>query len=89
MSAFHNLALYLLLNLEANQNIVMTEKQKIKKIEKIRELLKSFDRDTQKQIVWHHLNYLLSGDFKGVSWLLDKTGEVMDRETNILLSPFQ
>lgn len=67
----------------------MTELEKIQRFDEIKILLDSLDRETQRKIVWAHLSYLLQGDIKGVGWLLERAGEVIDREGKNLIAPFQ
>lgn len=67
----------------------MTELEKIQRFDEIKILLDTLDRESQRKIVWAHLSYLLQGDIKGVGWLLERTGEIIDRESNNLLAPFQ
>jgi hypothetical protein len=67
----------------------MTELQKIECFDKIKDLLESLDKETQKKIVWAHLSHLLYGDIVGVRWLLDRVGELLVREEGVLISRFQ
>jgi hypothetical protein len=68
----------------------MTEKQKIEQFDKIKVLLDSMDKDSQRLIVWSHLSYLIEQDgFKSLSWLLDRTGELIEKANRELLSPYQ
>ena len=68
----------------------MTERQKIEQFDKIKTLLDSMDKDSQRLIVWSHLSYLIEQDgFNNLSWLLDRTGELIERANRELLSPYQ
>jgi hypothetical protein len=67
----------------------MTELQKIECFDKIKDLLDSLDKETQKKIVWAHLSHLMYGDIVGVRWLLDRMGELIQREEQVLIGRFQ
>ena len=67
----------------------MTELEKIECFDKIKDLLDSLDKETQKKIVWAHLSYLLHGDILGVRWLLERMGELLEREEQVLIGRFQ
>jgi hypothetical protein len=67
----------------------MTELEKIACFDQIKDLLDSMDSDTQRLIVWSHLKFLLVQDKKGIPWLLEKVGEMINDLEKSLLSPLQ
>jgi hypothetical protein len=67
----------------------MTEQEKIERFDQIMELLLSMEKETQRLIVWSHLKFLLVQDKKGIPWLLERVGEMIEDAEKSLLSPLQ
>jgi hypothetical protein len=66
----------------------LTEIEKIRRFDRIKELLDSLDRDAQRLIVWSHLTYLVALDRKNLPWILEHLDILIQTESAKLMGGF-